>query len=108
MGHRLHWAYCVFILCLSAATEIRADEELWKLYVDRFQVYRRKGAFPEAEKAALAAIAEAEKSGAESELLPVGITWAHCITTRAATRTRRNSSCVPSAARIIRPVPLRQ
>src|ERR1700728_3726439 len=68
MGHRLRGSYCVFILCLSAATEIRADEAFWKLYVDRFQVYRRKGEFAEAEKAALAAIAEAEKSGAESEV----------------------------------------
>jgi tetratricopeptide (TPR) repeat protein len=107
MGHRLHWPYCVFILCLSAATEIRADEALWKLYVDRFQVYRRKGAFPEAEKAALAAIAEAEKSGAKSELAASWNNLGALYYDTGRYAERRNSSCVPSAARIIRSVTLR-
>src|ERR1700693_3507299 len=68
MRRRLHWWLCVGIGCFFSAMAC-ADEALWKLYLDQFQVYRRKGALREAEKAALAALAEAEKSRRQNELV---------------------------------------
>src|SRR5579872_3431949 len=68
MSRRIRWWLCVGIGCLFSAMAC-ADEALWKLYLDQFQVYRRKGASREAEKAALAALAEAEKSGRPNELV---------------------------------------
>src|SRR5437899_3363642 len=63
MSRRLRWPLLIAIF--SVITNARADQALWEQYMDQVRTLRQKGAFAGAEKAALAAIAEAQKSGHE-------------------------------------------
>src|SRR5579864_1561883 len=63
MCHRLRGSVCLVVIGLFAAAAMPADEAAWARYVDQFQLYRLRCAFPLAEKVALAAIDEAEKLG---------------------------------------------
>src|SRR3977135_230781 len=63
MCRRLRWP--LLIAVFSVITAARADQTLWEQYMEQVRTLRQKGAFAGAEKAALAAIAEAQKSGHE-------------------------------------------
>src|SRR6266852_8332264 len=67
MCRRLRWPLCIAIF--SVFTAARADQALWEQYMDRVRTLRQQGALAAAEKAALAAIAEAQKSGHEDSHL---------------------------------------
>src|SRR5579862_7822246 len=54
----------VSALILAAAN----DDAAWRQYTEQFRLFREKHDFPAAEKAARAAIQEAEKSGREADL----------------------------------------
>src|SRR5579871_3250383 len=60
---------CVGVLCLVTAAQVYAATDRWELYLQQSEVYRRRGAFGEAERTAIAAITEAEKSGLAHELV---------------------------------------
>src|SRR5215471_14115224 len=68
MRRRLRGAFCFGITCFLTVTGLRADETEWNRYVDQFHLNRQQGNFAEAEKAGLAAIAEAERSPRQSDL----------------------------------------
>src|SRR6185295_1855286 len=57
---RLSVVLCLGVLAAAAAS---ADQAQWEQYIQELRALRQKGAYAEAEKAALAAIQEAEKSG---------------------------------------------
>jgi len=63
MSRRLRWPLLIAIF--SVITTARAEQAFWEQYMDQVRTLRQKGAFAGAEKAALAAIAEAQKSGHE-------------------------------------------
>src|SRR5712664_950602 len=60
----LLWTVILFV-----STAAWADQALWEKYMDQCRVLRHQGAWAGAEKAALAAMAEAEKSGQEDSRL---------------------------------------
>src|SRR5690242_16539275 len=69
MRRRLRWLRFVCIFSFVSAATARADQSTWEKYVEQVRLLRQKGDFAAAEKAALAAIAEVEKSGLEDAKL---------------------------------------
>src|SRR5690348_16157947 len=67
MCRRLRWPLCTVILFVC--TVARADQDLWEKYQGQVRALRQQGALAAAEKAALAAVAEAQKSGQEDSRL---------------------------------------
>src|SRR5882762_8224458 len=65
MRRRLRWPFCGCIFALLTTTGVHADQATWEKYMAQVRILRQQGAYAEAEKAALAAVAEAEKSGDE-------------------------------------------
>src|SRR5579872_7105092 len=67
-------ALCYAGICYYfAAAEARADETSFKTHIEQTRLLRQRGEYAEAEKAALAAVAEAEKSGRED--LSLATSW---------------------------------
>src|ERR1700730_14959896 len=62
MRRRLRWLYFICVASVSVPA-IHAAQSPWREYMEQMRVLRQKGAFADAEKAGLSAIAEAEKSG---------------------------------------------
>jgi len=62
MSRRLRVPCCICIFALLAAARMLADQATWEKHMEQVRSLRQKGAYAEAEKAALAAVAEAEKS----------------------------------------------
>src|SRR5690349_9066555 len=63
MCRRLCWK--LWIAILFVCTAAWADRTVWEKYMDQVRTLRQQGAWAEAETAALAAIAETQKSGQE-------------------------------------------
>ena len=63
MHHLKRWLpyVCLSVLCVSMRAGTAGDQ--WEKYLDQARLFREKGAYGDAEKAALAAVKEAEKSG---------------------------------------------
>src|SRR5260370_24686716 len=63
MSRRLRVPCCICIFALLTTAVARANQATWEKYMEQVRVLRQKGAYADAEKAALAAVAEAEESG---------------------------------------------
>src|SRR5690348_2993401 len=65
MRRQLRALYYAGICCYLTVAGARADETSFITFMEQTRLLRQKGEFAQAEKAGLAAIAEAEKSGRE-------------------------------------------
>src|SRR5271169_790725 len=63
MGCRFRSLLLICIASFFCAAHARADHAAWERYTTQIHEFRQKGAFAEAEKAAGAALREAEQSG---------------------------------------------
>ena len=59
---------CLGLFNYLAVAEAQADEGAFHRYIEQTRAFRLKGEFAEANKAALSAVAEAEKSGRDANL----------------------------------------
>jgi len=63
MSHRLRLRICICIAVWFTVAAVRGEPDPWEKYIEQVRMPPQKGHYAEAEKAALAAIAEAETSG---------------------------------------------
>src|ERR1700736_3811072 len=67
MRRRLRGLYFICVALFISVPGIQAGQSRWQEYMEQMRVLRQKGAFADAEKAGLAAVAEAEKSGVQDK-----------------------------------------
>ena len=63
MNHLKRWLPYVCLAVVSVSVRADTDGDQWEKYLEQARLFREKGAYWDAEKAALAAVKEAEKSG---------------------------------------------
>jgi len=63
MRRRLRGLYFICLASFISVPAIHAGQSRWAEYMEQMRVLRQKGAFADAEKAGLAAVAEAQNSG---------------------------------------------